>query len=109
MPDKKIDEINRALNRISDPSIFDSFIREIDTNEIPPEYIERVTVYYDNGSVIDISRQDIVRPIPVDRDSIWDKIDKCYGKMTEIKIFVDTYKLETDVNASINKLFKNRC
>ena len=97
-------ELDKALQRITNPSIFDTFIKEIDIECVPPEYIDRVVVYYSNGSIIELPSKYITSPVPLDLNSKWAKSKEVSESMQEIKVFVDTDKLERDVNILLDKL-----
>lgn len=111
MPQKKIHniEIDKALERIIAPSIFDQLVKEIDANEIPTEYIERIVVYYNNGTVVELSGEEISCPVPVNRGGSAEDMDEPFKKMREVKVFVNTEKLEKDVNVLVDDVFGDRC
>lgn len=103
---KKIHNIGteRALRQIAVPSGFDRIVNEIDANEIPADYIERIVVYYKNGTVIELSGEEISHPVPVNQQGTWDDVEEYFNQMREVKIFVNTGKLEKDINEKVDAI-----
>ena len=104
MPEK--DNINKALSNIANPSVFNRIVREIDPTHIPTEYIERITVFFNDGDSIDLTGDEIDMPIPLNKAGKWDQMDDSYTKIREVKVFIDTVKLERDINKQVDKLFR---
>ena len=99
MANKKINyKLDRALQRITHPSKFDQIIKEIDAVEIPAEYIEYISVYYADGQMVEISGKEFDNPVPVDTCSKLPNIVIQDNTIQEVKIYIDTHKLETDIN-----------
>lgn len=111
MPDKKIKEfdLHKALEKIITPSIFDQFVKEIDADEIPTDYIEKIVVYYYNGTIVELSGDEIEHPVPVNKQGNADDMDESFKKMREVKVIVNTEKLEKDVNNLLEDLIGDRC
>lgn len=102
-------ELDRALKRIVSPSIFDRIVREIDANEIPVEYIEQIVVHYFDGSVIELGVDELAHPIPLNRSAKWDQMDESFKKMKDVKVYVNTEKLEHDINLVVEDYLGGKC
>jgi hypothetical protein len=111
MSDKKIHylDVNRAIERIVTPSVFDKIVNEVDASEIPTQYIESILVYYNNGQVIELSGSEITHPVPVNRRGNAEEMEAPYRQMREVKIFINTAKLEKRVNEMVEDLLGGYC
>ena len=111
MSDKKIHQldVNKVLQRILTPSVFDKIVREVDAKEIPTQYVERVVVFYKDGNVVELSGNEITHPVPVNRHGNWNDMNDPYQTMKEVKIFVDTDRLEKDINSLVESYLGGKC
>jgi len=107
--DLKETELDRALKRLVTPSVFDRLVREIDASEVPATYIEQIVVHFNNGSTVELSGKEISNPIPVNRDGNWEEMGEAYKNIKEVKVFIDTQNLETDVNGMVEDYLGGRC
>jgi hypothetical protein len=101
--------LDRAISRIARPSVFDRIVREIDAKEIPAKYVEQVLVQYYDGNVIELSGSELTHPIPLNRTVSWDNMEESFKKMRDVKIFINTDKLEKDINEEVEKILGNYC
>ncbi len=101
--------IDKAIGRITRPSVFDRIVKEIDAKEIPAKYIEQILVQYYDGNVVELSGSEITHPIPMNKNATWSSMEDSYKKMRDVKIFISTDKLEVDVNALVEKLLGKYC
>ena len=108
MPDKDL-SFNRTLQRIVTPSIFDTFVKEMDVSEVPLKYIEKVVVYYLNGNIVELDGKDVENPLPFNRKVNVEELSKPFREMSEVKVFIDICSLETDVNTSVDYFLGNKC
>jgi hypothetical protein len=98
-----------SVDKCSNPSAFARIVKEIDVNEIPPKYIERVMVQYNNGKVVDLNGTELTKPIPItDGDSLEDMGD-LFKKLRDIRVFVDMDKLEKDVDMQVERYLGRLC
>lgn len=102
-------EIDRALERIISPSVFDRIIKEVNPDEIPVDYIQQILVTYQDGTTVELSGEEISYPVPVNKNANWENMDESFRKMKEVKIFVNTLKLETDINMLVEKYIGGKC
>lgn len=102
-------ELDRALDRIVSPSVFDRIVKEIDPDEIPVDYIQQILVRYQDGSSIELSGDEISHPVPVNKHANWDEMDESFKRMKEVKVFVNTHKLETDINKLVENYLGGKC
>jgi hypothetical protein len=100
MSDKKSTnyEIDKALSKIANPSVFDRLVKEVEPVEIPVKYIESIIVQYYDGNIVELKGDDISHPIPVNPTASWEKMEGSFKKMRDVRIFIATDKLEKDVN-----------
>lgn len=96
--------LDRAINRITKPSVFDRIVKEIDAKEIPAKYIEQILVQYYDGNVIELSGNELTHPIPLNKNASWEVMEDSFKKMRDVKIFINTDKLEKDVNELVEKI-----
>ena len=99
-PNNNFDQL---MNRIAKPSLFDTFLNESQIAEVPAKYIERIIIYYSGGKSMEFTGRDIDQPIPIRKKIRQAQFGKLFDRMEEFKIFVDTVKLEKDVNIEVNK------
>lgn len=111
MSDKKIHQldVNKVLQRILTPSVFDKIVKEVDAKEIPTEYVERIVVFYKDGNVVELTGEEITRPVPVNRQGNWSEMEDPYQSMKEVKIFVNTDRLEKDINCLVEQYLGGKC
>ena len=103
------ENIDKILNRITTPSIFDQIIKEIEPVQIPVKYIQQLIVYYHDGSVVELKGKDLTDPIPVNPDSDWSKIDSGFKKIRDVKIMIDLETLEEDINSRVETFLGKYC
>lgn len=108
---KKITSFNidKAISRISRPSVFDRIVKEIDAKEIPVRYIETILVQYYDGNVVELSGNQLTHPIPMNKNSTWEVMEDSFKKMRDVKIFISTEILEQDVNILVENLLGKYC
>lgn len=101
--------IDKAISRIAKPSVFDRIVKEIDAEEIPAKYIEVILVQYYDGNIVELSGAELTEPIPVNRNTSWEAMEESFKKMRDVKIFINTEKLEEDINIEVEKYLGNFC
>jgi hypothetical protein len=101
--------LDNAIGRLTKPSVFDQIVKEIDAKEIPARYIEQILVQYQDGSVIELSGDEITHPIPMDKNASWENLEESFKQMQDVKIFINTSILEKDVNILVEKLLGKLC
>ena len=101
--------LDKAINRIARPSVFDRIVKEIDAVEIPAKYVEQILVQYYDGNVVELSGDEITHPIPMNKSSSWDKMEESYKKMRDVKVFINTDALERDINELVEKYLGSFC
>ena len=101
--------LDKAISRISHPSVFDRIVKEIDAKEIPAKYIESILVQYYDGNVIELHGDEITCPIPLNKNASWQAMEDSFKKMRDVKIFVNTAKLEIDINVLVEDFLGKYC
>lgn len=101
--------LDKAMNRIARPSVFDRIVKEIDAKEIPARYVEQILVQYYDGNVIELSGEELTHPIPMNKDASWDKMEESFKKMLDVKVFISTDKLEEDINIMVEEYLSKYC
>jgi uncharacterized protein (DUF2344 family) len=101
--------LDKAISRVAKPSVFDRIVKEIDAREIPPEYVEQVLVQYYDGNIVELSGEDLTHPIPLDQQSTWELMEESFKKMKDVKIFINTDRLEKDINEMVEQLLGRYC
>jgi hypothetical protein len=102
-------ELDKALNRIANPSPFDKIVKEIDAKEIPSKYIEHMMIFYFDGSIVELNGSEITKPIPMKRDTSWEDMESSFRKMKDVKVFINTSKLEKDINMLVEDYLGKYC
>lgn len=102
-------KLDNTIGRISKPSVFDRIVKEIDANEIPAKYIEQILVQYYDGNIVELSRDEIIYPIQVNKDSNWEMTEDTFNKMRDVKVFISTDRLEEDVNGMVEEYLGRFC
>ena len=101
--------LDKAINRISRPSVFDRIVKEIDANEIPVRYVEQILVQYYDGNIVELSGDELTQPIPMNKSISWEKMEESYKKMRDVKVYINTELLEKDVNELVEKFLGLYC
>lgn len=101
--------IDKSMNTISKPSVFDRIIKEVEANNIPTTYIDHILVQYHNGSIVELKGDEIEFPIPVNKNPNGNDLENMFRTMKDVKIFLNTNKLEEDINKLVEKLLGNYC
>ena len=101
--------IDRAISRIAKPSVFDRIVKEVDAKEIPSKYIEHILVQYFDGNIVELKGDELTHPIPINRNASWEVMEGSFKKMRDVKIFINTDKLEKDVNEAVERILGNFC
>jgi hypothetical protein len=101
--------IDNAMNRIAKPSVFDRIVKEIDAKEIPAKYIEQILVQYYDGNVVELSGAELTHPIPLNKNASWDIMEDSFKKMRDVKVFINTERLEKDINEQVEKILGSHC
>jgi hypothetical protein len=101
--------LDKAISRISKPSVFDRIVKEIDAKEIPAKYIEQILVQYYDGNVVELRGNEITHPIPMNKNVSWDIMEDSFKKMRDVKIFISTDKLEIDINIMVEDILGKFC
>ena len=101
-------ELSQALNDLSAESVFDRLVKEVEAKEIPAKYIEYLTVFYKDGTSVELSGTELSNPIPVNKNASWEDMETAYNKVKTVRVFVDTKKLEIDITAQIDDLLNGK-
>lgn len=101
--------IDKAISRIAKPSVFDRIVKEIEAKEIPAKYIEQILVQFYDGNIIELSGKEITHPIPVNKNISWQNMQDSFKKMRDVKIFINTDRLEKDINEEVEKILGAFC
>ncbi len=101
--------LDKAISRIAKPSVFDRIVKEIDAREIPARYIEQIRVQYYDGNIVELSGDELTHPIPLNKNPAWDMMEDSFKKMRDVKIYVNTDKLEKDINELVEKVLGTYC
>jgi hypothetical protein len=101
--------LDKAISRISRPSIFDRIVKEVEAKQIPARFIESIVVQYYDGNIVELSGKDLTHPIPVNKDIRWDIMEESFKKIRDIKIFISTDNLEIDVNLMVEEYLGKYC
>lgn len=101
--------VEQALGRIVRPSVFDQILKEVDAHEIPAKYIQQIQVHYHDGSIVELSGDDLEHPLPVNRNGSHEEVAEFFKKMKDIKILIDTNVLEDDINTEVEKYLGRFC
>ena len=89
---------------LSKPSVFDRLIQEILIIQVPVKYIQKLTIHYNDGNVINWAGHELTHSVAVLDTSRWEQLSAVYKRMKEIKIIIDTNLLEKDVNQALDEL-----
>jgi len=101
--------LDKAISRIAKPSVFDRIVKEVDAQEIPVKYVEQILVQYYDGNVVELKGSELTHPIPVNRNASIEAMQQSFRKMRDVKVFIDTEKLEQDINEEVEKLLGAYC
>ena len=100
--------LSHSLDSLTNESFFDKLIKEINPGEIPAKYIHWMTVVYINGETVNLTGKEISHPIPLNKNASLKELETSFKKVKNIKVFINTRKLEYDVNRKIKHLLDNK-
>lgn len=95
----------KDLNKLFMTNPFDQYIKEVDKTHIPQEYVQSVTVKYNDGTRVELKGEDVYTDINLYYGNIGDFNGEPLKKIADVKVFVDTIKLESIINKEIDDLF----
>ncbi len=98
-----------TISRIARPSVFDRIVKEIDTKEIPPRYVDTVIIQYQDGTVTEIPGSELKKPISMNKPAGWDKLDGNLKKMRDVRVLINITQLEKDINAMVETILGKYC
>lgn len=101
--------LDRAISRIAKPSVFDRIVKEIDVKEVPAIYVEQILVQYYDGNVVELKGNEITHPIPMNKNISWNVMEDSFKKMKDVKVFINTDRLEKDINEAVEKILGSHC
>ena len=101
--------LDNAIDRIARPSVFDRIVKEIDAKEIPAKYVQQILVQYYDGSVIELSGDEITHPIPMNKNASWEGLEESFKKMRDVRVFINVETLERDINELVEKYLGAYC
>ena len=104
MPKKRNFHLDKTYDEFSEESLFDKLVQEVEVDEVPVEYIERIVVYYESGEIVELGNHEVNKPIPINQESSWEEMNESFKSVSGIKVYVNTKKLEKDVNKIIEPL-----
>lgn len=82
---------------------FDEYIREVDKTIIPQEFVQLITVHYNDGTKVDLKGKDVIHDVVLQYSR--GETIKGGQKIADVKVYVDTVKLEEVVDGQIDELF----
>lgn len=106
LPDMNLKKTTKKSTRLS---IFDRIVREIDAVEIPTRYIEQIIVQYYDGGVTEIYPDDISLPESINKDNTKAALETSGNEIKDLRIFINTERLEKDVNEELEKILGKYC
>lgn len=95
----------KALKNLIKKNPFDQYIREVETTHIPVEFIQHVTIQYNDGSIVELDGGDVLADVEVSRGKKTPMKNVDNGKIADIRVFVDTIKLQKSIDDKIDELF----
>lgn len=101
--------VDKAIDRIVRPSVFDRIIKEIVIKEVPARYITNIIVLYHDGSIIELKGSELTHPMPVNRNASWSAMEDSFKKIRDVKISINTDILESDVDKLLEPILGNYC
>jgi hypothetical protein len=101
--------IDKAISRIAKQSVFDRIVKEVDAKEIPVKYVEQILVQYYDGNIVELKGSELTHPIPINKHASMEIMQHSFRKMRDVKVFIDTEKLEQDINEEVEKLLGAYC
>lgn len=90
-------------------AVFDRIVNEIDPEQIPAKYIDRLRVTYQDGSVVMLSGSELACPLPTTNHPVPEVIERFYRQMREVKLFINNVVLETDVTRMVEDILGDYC
>lgn len=86
-------------------SLYDQFIEDINPVVIPVEYIYKMIIVYESGVELEIMGNEISEDVDIRDLNKWKSQRDGLKRVDDIKFYIDTKKLEQDVDALMFELF----
>ena len=61
-------------------------------------YIDQILVQYTDGNIVDLSGNDLLNPLLIDKTTLSNIMDHPFKQMKDVEIFIKSDKLEDDIN-----------
>jgi hypothetical protein len=101
--------LEKAFAPISKSSVFDQLMTEIHVKEIPLRYIESILVQYHDGNRMEIEPSELKRSVSLDESLSSNFPEYSTKDVKDIRVFISTEKLETDVNIMVDIILGKYC
>lgn len=98
--------LEKAFAPISKSSVIDQILTEIEIKEIPIKYIECVLIQYFDGEKLKIEPSFLKHSVSLN-NGITSNFEEYTTK--DVRVFISTEKLESDVNKILNRLLEKFC
>ena len=98
-------DLKRALDKITNPNLYDELIKQVTPTVIPSRLIEHVDVHYKDGTVVQLGGTDITSPVPVKQHMTKEEHILTRAQMADVKVYINTGALRDEVEDWIDDLF----
>lgn len=83
---------------------FDRIMEEIFPLSIPASYIKAIVVKMKNGSVVNLSGEDLLNPLPMSGDFSWSEVAKNFEAIDDVEVLVDIPELRDSVIKNVKSI-----
>lgn len=97
-------DYRKAINDLINQYSFDKMLQEIDISKIEAKYIEKIVLYYTDGSTVDVYGYLLSGLIDINEIHISPHTTD-EAEVYECRLFINTNKLERDINKLIDDSF----
>ena len=101
----KNERFNKSIENIIKPNIYDTIIQDVNPTNIPVEFIDYVSVKYNDGSVVKLSAADIDDALMIRRVMGPGNKTSARQDVADVRVFVDTTALRNTVEEMIDICF----
>jgi len=101
-------ESSHTLKQATKSSVFDRLVKEVNVEQIPPKYVDKVIIEYHDGTSVEIAGSDISTPVILDR-KVFQSLETNNQRIKDMKALINLEKLERDINKKVEESLGKYC
>jgi hypothetical protein len=94
-----------AIEEDNDLDVYEQILCEVEVDEIPVEFVDKIILQYHDGSEVEIKGEELTKPIPTNNTLSWDQFNQVCGGIKNIQVIIAIHKLKEVIDADVEILF----